>query len=878
MLIANNVSFSYRNKRANITNAIFESANFSLPDTGFVSFKGKSGAGKTTLLSIIGGLVKPTEGSIVVDGIDISKLSNISLDKYRNELVGFVFQDFNLFSNETVLNNLFFGSSRKKDDIVFASECLKKVGLDGFEQRKVNTLSIGQMQRVAIAYCLYKDSKIILCDEPTGSLDKENSVNIMVLLKELSKEKLVCVVSHNDDLIEKYSDIIYEIDNKSVNLLKGQEEESKNDGAKYSISKLNSLYFGLKKFFQLVFKSLLKTKLLAIFSSLILVGQIAVISSIYSINTYSKESVYIQTFEASNKSIIPLATSIDNLDKSPWGYLKERENIYWDSNVYKSSISDVEEASNSIDNLLSVAPVYTFQYGFQSFLDQGKMIDINLIDSFHFLAFNYFVGLNDFSSFNVPLIKGSLPIKENEVLIYDYMEECLNHFGVIEGDVLNKVLNNRNKGFSFKVVGVIKSTFKDTLSFLEELLKKDYYYSEYGGMQADMIMSYTLLGQLMNIIGFKSFVDSNIEYATKNSYSIDFIEYSNFSGEDSIITSGFDYSLISKSNINNINLEYQNKENDYGYILSKKKIMEISGINEENIFDNTNFFTKNNIPKEEWIPEDFYHNKGIQSFVDYYSMTASSLDTFDLTYRSTIDFSDYLSIYGVLPIEEDNSYLVVDENEIANLDSSPFSKVQMKYFYPAIILGNNKNLNKKVIKKLMPTFEQKANSFYEKQQENYFVKRYVIYDLITSIIDSSYRYIEKVNKTSIKILVVLALVGSAFMIMFSVISIKFNFYEISVLKSRGCSNIKLVSIFGLGALCILILSSIISIPFSVLLVNSINNVFTGSLVGGVTFYSYSLVGSIVSIGISLGILAISTFVPLFLLFKKSPLLMIKKNK
>lgn len=185
----------------------------------FVSILGQSGSGKTTMLNIIGGLDRYTSGDLVINGVSTKEYKDRDWDYYRNNSIGFVFQSYNLIPHQSVLANvemaLTLAGVSKKERKERAVAVLKKVGLGEHIHKKPNQMSGGQMQRVAIARALINNPDILLADEPTGALDSETSLQIMELLKEIAKDKLVIMVTHNPQLAEKYSTRI-------VNLLDGQ--------------------------------------------------------------------------------------------------------------------------------------------------------------------------------------------------------------------------------------------------------------------------------------------------------------------------------------------------------------------------------------------------------------------------------------------------------------------------------------------------------------------------------------------------------------------------------------------------------------------------------------------------------------------------------
>ncbi|MCR5224189.1 MAG: ABC transporter ATP-binding protein, partial [Bacilli bacterium] len=195
---------------------ILNNISITLPNKGLVSLIGTSGSGKSTLLNLIGGLDKPDQGNIIVNNKDITKFNSKELDWYRSKYVGFIFQSYNLIEYLSVKDNLSLINSNN-------TYILRKLDIYDLRNKKVSLLSGGEKQRVAIARAILKNPKILLCDEPTGALDSKNSSQVLKILKRLSKDRLVIVITHNKDLARKYSDNIIHIkdgiisDNLEVN-------------------------------------------------------------------------------------------------------------------------------------------------------------------------------------------------------------------------------------------------------------------------------------------------------------------------------------------------------------------------------------------------------------------------------------------------------------------------------------------------------------------------------------------------------------------------------------------------------------------------------------------------------------------------------------
>jgi len=211
MLELNNVTKRYKIKEISVT--ALNNVSVAFPEKGMVFLVGKSGSGKSTLLNISGGLDSPDEGEIILNGKSLKNFSEADFDSYRNTYIGFVFQEFNVLSEYTVEENISLALELqgKPSDAQRVKELLKEVELEGYENRKPDALSGGQRQRVAIARALVKNPQIIMADEPTGALDSATGKQVFDILKKLSAEKLVIVVSHDLDFAEKYADRIIEL-------------------------------------------------------------------------------------------------------------------------------------------------------------------------------------------------------------------------------------------------------------------------------------------------------------------------------------------------------------------------------------------------------------------------------------------------------------------------------------------------------------------------------------------------------------------------------------------------------------------------------------------------------------------------------------------
>ena len=291
---------------------VLKKVNISFRESEFVSILGASGSGKTTLLNIIGGLDKYSSGDMLLMGRSTKEFIDRDWDSYRNGTIGFVFQSYNLIGHLSVIENVklalsISGESNKENDIK-AKKVLEDVGLGEHLYKKPNQLSGGQMQRVAIARALVTNPKVILADEPTGALDSKTSVQIMELIKEISKEKLVIMVTHNPELARKYSDRIVSVkDGEIIEDTKPYIEQEGNNG--YELKKTAMAFSSAIKS---SFKNLLTKKFRSLMT--VVASSIGIISIGLVLAISSGMDKYIKTMQNENLSSMPITISSNQIN------------------------------------------------------------------------------------------------------------------------------------------------------------------------------------------------------------------------------------------------------------------------------------------------------------------------------------------------------------------------------------------------------------------------------------------------------------------------------------------------------------------------------------------------------------------------------------
>lgn len=264
-----------------------------LASSGFVCVHGPSGCGKTTLLNLIGGLDKPTSGNLYVNGEDTNTFTNSNWDSYRNQEVGFIFQEYYLLPQLSVFENVELSLElidiSREERKLRVTKALESVDLLDQAKKRPNQLSGGQIQRVAIARAIVNDASIILADEPTGALDSKNAEIIMNILKDISKTRLVILVSHNLELSEKYADRVIEmLDGKIVNdtgLPKLKKEKLQQPKQKTSMNFFTNLKISIRN----LFRTKLRTPLIIFAGSIGMIGIGLVLSIAKGVNIYIEE-------------------------------------------------------------------------------------------------------------------------------------------------------------------------------------------------------------------------------------------------------------------------------------------------------------------------------------------------------------------------------------------------------------------------------------------------------------------------------------------------------------------------------------------------------------------------------------------------------------
>ncbi|MBO4818831.1 MAG: ABC transporter ATP-binding protein/permease [Firmicutes bacterium] len=450
MLKLTGISKTY--KTGDLVQVALKDVDISFRESEFVAILGPSGSGKTTLLNIIGGLDRYDEGDLIINNVSTKKYKDRDWDSYRNHSVGFVFQSYNLIPHQTILANvemaLTIGGITGKERRRRALEALDEVGLYDQAHKKPNQLSGGQMQRVAIARALVNDPKILLADEPTGALDTVTSVQVMDLLKEVAKDRLVVMVTHNPELADQYA-------NRIVKLRDGQITDDSNpyypEKADKAVHK--NLGRASMSFFTslgLSFNNLLTKKARTILTAF--AGSIGIIGIALILSLSTGFQKYIDKMQEDTMVSYPLSIQSEtanlfsimlsmqgNSDKEvPEGNLEEYQIISsMQNSVRKNDLkhfkkylethpSEYEEYVKTVRYSYSVVPlIYTVDV-------KGNLAQINPNDSLSsVMGTSGYMGISSFSMSIFNEVSGVDAMESGNILLAGRMPEKYNELAVI---------------------------------------------------------------------------------------------------------------------------------------------------------------------------------------------------------------------------------------------------------------------------------------------------------------------------------------------------------------------------------------------------------------------------------------------------------------
>ncbi len=406
----------------------------------FVAILGHSGCGKTTMLNIIGGLDHYTSGDLIINGVSTKQYKDRDWDAYRNHSIGFVFQSYNLIPHQTVLANvelaLTISGVSKAERKKRAKEALEKVGLGNQLNKKPNQMSGGQMQRVAIARALINNPDILLADEPTGALDSETSVQVMELLKEIAKDKLVIMVTHNPELAEDYANRIVKVKDGKIIGDTNPYKEKKKEKEKKADKKRVSMSFGTAV--SLSLNNLMtkkgRTILTAFAGSIGIIGIATILSLSTGINNY------INDIQEETLSSYPLQINRENADTTSMlaSIMKSQEEyeskVFEDDKLYSNTM--VYDMFNSMN---SSAKQINNMKDFKTFLET----DEDIAEHSTAIAYTYDIPMNVYTE-----------DPNGEILKVDFMQLYTDAFDMGNSDMVTTMMGSSMATAEMSMMGM----------------------------------------------------------------------------------------------------------------------------------------------------------------------------------------------------------------------------------------------------------------------------------------------------------------------------------------------------------------------------------------------------------------------------------------
>jgi len=832
---------------SDITVHALSGVNLKFGGNGFVTVVGKSGCGKTTLLNLLGGIDKPTSGQILFSGTDFSNLSAGKLNDFRNFQASFIFQDYNLLSDYSVLGNIklavSFQESSQKIVEQKSIEALEKVGLADLKNRKIATLSGGQKQRVAIARALAKDSSLILCDEPTGNLDSSTARQIIELLKDISKERLVVIVTHDEDICAFADRIIRLKDGVVI------EDTIKNDNKSRATNmSVPKKYNGItiKQSFAMILNNYKRSAVTSSAVTLLLAAAFALLTVFLSLAQFNAHDSFVYTLKENNQYVIQITKYIDkpisvHNPNKPGEMMTVNRPLISYENVRYEDMTQLK-TENPVANFY---PSYFFNKNFQDFTGGRIFFDDYNTKAFEAIGFREAVVVNNFNTFYQELAYGNYPKADNEVLIYDYMAHCLIHYNVFDGaisNVVGKELTDFQSGLNMKISGIIKSDYEQ----YQYITEKTSYFDTPMWKTTDFETAY--LASLQTVFCKKEFIELlKPELMYKPLLVAFYYDRRDHYDNTNFIETGLKkIKYISLDGIGFISA-INNIENGRGLIVSKTQVANILEIDKELV------------TKE--IADDFMEN---------YQMSC-----YDASYYYHFEKTLYgMRGFGIIGIAEELDeefgvamYYDYDWEFDLKFHNSSFRQIYLS-------LSSDWSQNNKILRNFIMQIHD--DSFYE-QHPGYYFEGYTDFTAHGILIYDAERYLEQVQELAKTIMIILIIASGLGILLFTFLTVKKYGYKIGVLKSLGAKNSDIVLIFGLQLITLSFLAFLLSIAPSFILMNSINQTFVTQINSSLVFFFinpanfiYLLVGSLIAV-------VISSLIPLLKLVFSSPMTVIRNH-
>ena len=828
----------------------------------FVSILGQSGCGKTTLLNIIGGLDRYTSGDLIINGKSTKEFKDKDWDTYRNHSVGFVFQSYNLIPHQTVLANvelaLTISGVGKAERKKRAIEALQKVGLGDQLNKKPNQMSGGQMQRVAIARALVNDPDILLADEPTGALDSKTSVQVMEILKEISKDKLIIMVTHNPELAEKYSSrIVKLLDGKIIddsNPYKSSEEDVKKARNKKDKSGKASMKFTTAV--RLSLNNLMTKKGRTFLTSF--AGSIGIIGIALILSLSHGMQSYINRLEEDTLSSYPLTiqeASIDvtsMLEAMMGNGEKEEHN---DNKIYSRPI-----VNNILETVSTKLQTNNLEE-FKKYLESG---DTNIKDYINAIQYEYNLNLNIYKQNEDKTYQQVNPSKVFDELGFgEMMESRQSTSSMMSGsmtmtqtDVWNEMLDNQNllQSQYDVLAGNWPTKYNEVVLIVDE---------------NNEVSDYTLYS-----LGIKDIKELNESMEKiKNKEKVEAGESESYSYDD-LLNYKFKI-LLNTDYYKKSGNAWQDKSNDDEYmknVVENAEEITIVGIikpNEETVSSSGAGMIGYTKELKEYVINKINETEIVKEQKENSNINVFTGIEFPENQNSSFDYSQLT--------DEQRMYMAtLSEAELAELMKNYAENSTATYDSNLSTLGVV-DLNKPSTINIYPKdFESKdmittrISEYNDKQTNDGKEENVITYTDIVGVMMSSVSTIINVISYVLIAFVGISLVVSSIMIgIITYISVLERTKEIGILRSIGASKKDVSRVFNAETLIIGLVAGLIGIVVTLLLNIPINMIIK-SIVGISNISKLPTAGAIILVVISVGLTMIAGLIPARFAAKRDP--------
>lgn len=828
----------------------------------FVSILGQSGCGKTTLLNIIGGLDRYTSGDLIINGKSTKEFKDKDWDTYRNHSVGFVFQSYNLIPHQTVLANvelaLTISGVGKAERRKRAIEALQKVGLGDQINKKPNQMSGGQMQRVAIARALVNDPDILLADEPTGALDSKTSVQVMEILKEISKDRLIIMVTHNPELAKKYSSrIVKLLDGKIIddsNPYKSSEEDVKKARNKKDKSGKASMKFTTAV--RLSLNNLMTKKGRTFLTSF--AGSIGIIGIALILSLSHGMQSYINRVEEDTLSSYPLTiqeASIDvtsMLEAMMGNGEKEEHN---DNKIYSRPI-----VNNILETVSTKLQTNNLEE-FKKYLESG---DTNIKDYINAIQYEYNLNLNIYKQNEDKTYQQVNPSKVFDELGFgEMMESRQSTSSMMSGsmtmtqtDVWNEMLDNQNllQSQYDVLAGKWPTKYNEVVLIVDE---------------NNEVSDYTLYS-----LGIKDIKELNESMEKiKNKEKVEVGESESYSYDD-LLNYKFKI-LLNTDYYKESGNAWQDMSNDDEYmknVVDNAEEITIVGIikpNEENVSSSSAGMIGYTKELKEYVINKINETEIVKEQKENPNINVFTGIEFPENQNSSFDYSQLT--------DEQRMYMAtLSEAELAELMKNYAENSTATYDSNLSTLGVV-DLNKPSTINIYPKdFESKdmittrISEYNDKQTNDGKEENVITYTDIVGVMMSSVSTIINVISYVLIAFVGISLVVSSIMIgIITYISVLERTKEIGILRSIGASKKDVSRVFNAETLIIGLVAGLIGIVVTLLLNIPINMIIK-SIVGISNISKLPTAGAIILVVISVGLTMIAGLIPARFAAKRDP--------